>query len=220
MQISVNNEQRLFVIPAGKGYSCLGFDVCYRESLALALVMGLDDLLPEEREVGSLEQYAKYRDLLRLASAHDGFRNTTWFNPATPLEVREILDRSRRVGNRLRLFFGDTETGRDWLSEYDVVGNVGRSSGTLKVPLIIANAKSSGGPAILDHCILRIIDCATKRELYRHPLYRVPHFELLPGDREGYDRTVNANGTVHARFKTQASAERWIAFMKGERMSK
>ncbi|WP_425953117.1 hypothetical protein [Ralstonia pseudosolanacearum] len=225
MQVSVNNQQRLFVIPAGGGFTCLGFDVCYRESLALALAMGLKEKCPKESEVGTIGQYNQYRHLINLAGQHPAFKTTTWFNMETPMRVREILENARLRKFRIRIFYGDVETGRDWLSEYDVVGRVGRSGGILKVPLMIATSSSTGGPAILDSRILRIIDCESKLELYRHPLYQAPVFEAVSADqlelaRDGYVAAVKVNGAVHAHFKKDSSAARWIAFMKGERMNK
>ncbi|ABO59713.1 hypothetical protein LA345_40760 (plasmid) [Burkholderia vietnamiensis] len=224
MQVSINNDQRLFVIPSSGGYSCFGFDNCYRESLGLALAMGLDEKRPNEAEIGTLAQYEQYRDLLKLASQHPGFKAATWFDIETPLEVRDALERARTNGARLRIFYGDKETGRDWLSEYDVIGRIGRSMGTLKVPLMIANSSSSGGPAILDACIVRIIEAESKREWYRHVRYQTPEFELLPEGHpeigDDYVAAVKVNGSLHARFKKPASAGRWIAFMKGERMNK
>ena len=34
--IRINREQRLYVIPCGGGYSCLGFDVAKRKTQAVA----------------------------------------------------------------------------------------------------------------------------------------------------------------------------------------
>jgi hypothetical protein len=219
MSISINQEQRLFVIPSGAGYSCFGFDNCFQEARALAKIMGLADQMPAKAEIGTLKQYEQHRSLLGQFSGHPGSR-LTWFNPETPEAVRVVLERARLQHSRLRLFFGDTNTGRDWLNEYGVVGTIGRSMGITKIPLLISNSRSSGGLAVLDSSIVRIIDCVSRRELYRHPLYHVPAFVMSPSDIAGYETAVLVEETTHARFKTRASAERWIAFMKGERMSK
>lgn len=219
MAISINQEQRLFVIPSGDGYSCFGFDNCFKEAQAMAKIMGLNEQMPMESETGTLKQYEQHAALIRQFSSHPA-SGQTWFNPDTPEVVRTTLERARLQRSRLRIFYGDTGTGRDWLNEYDVVGTIGRSSGITKIPLMIANERSSGGPGILDSCIVRIIDCSSRRELYRHPLYQAPAFELFPSDKPGYESAVQVNGETHARFKKRASAERWIAYMKGERMTK
>lgn len=44
----------------------------------------------------------------------------------------------------------------DWNEQFDVTGYVGRSTGPIKVPLLIHNRRSLGGPAILDHCIIGV----------------------------------------------------------------
>jgi hypothetical protein len=219
-QVTVNNVQRLFVIPCGGGYSCFGFDNCYEESVQLfnQIPNGPKELWPNPEEKGTLKQYDNYRQLIRLAEPH--IKNKTWFHLNTPERVRDILENARITGKRLRLFYGDTDTGRNWMDEYDMVGSIGRSTGTMKIPLLISNSRSSGGGAILDNCIIRIIDCETKRELYRHPKFNMPTLTIVDNEHPEYAATALADGKVHARFKSRLAADRWVAFMKGERMGK
>ena len=95
------------------------------------------------------------------------------FDQKTPDKVCNIL--ANYCGNRsqrVRIFLGDTTTGKDWCEVYDTIGYIGRSTGTVKIPLIVATARSLGGGAILDHCIVKItID---KRTVYQHPNYHCP----------------------------------------------
>jgi hypothetical protein len=103
--------------------------------------------------------------------------NGTTYNDKTPQAVINILEQSRRTRQRLRIHYGHTEAtedhqaGRDWLEENDVTGHVGRSMGTIKIPLMIANANSSGGPGLLEHCIVKIRTAAGNTILYKHPNY-------------------------------------------------
>jgi hypothetical protein len=218
MQVTTNQNQRLFVIPAGHGgYSCFGFDNCFRDATALAERLGRGDLAPRREEIGTLAQYEQYQSLVRLAS---GCELGTWFSPDTPVRVREVIESARQKGMRLRLFYGDDVTGRDWMEEFDVVGTIGRSTGAMKVPLIIASERSHGGPAILDDRIVRIIRTSDKRELYRHPQYHLAALAVVRNEHPDYAASVTANGEVHARFKSEKSALNWIAFMRGERMGK
>ena len=100
--------------------------------------------------------------------------NGTTYHKDTPAEVIRILEAYRGDRTkRLRLAYGDTETGRDWGETNDVEGYIGRSTGTQKIPLLIHSLRSTGGPAILGHCIVRIQLAKGKRELYRHPKYHV-----------------------------------------------
>ena len=69
-QVTLNEEQRLFVIPHEKGYTCLGFDVCEERSGKLAAwIQGKrsDYDLPPETTKGTLDAYARYQELLDYA---------------------------------------------------------------------------------------------------------------------------------------------------------
>ena len=85
---------------------------------------------------------------------HDG----TAYHKETSHIVVKIIDEARLSNRtiRLRFYFGDTNTGRDWEETYDTTGYIGRSTGRIKIPLLIKNIRSTGGPAILDHCIVKI----------------------------------------------------------------
>jgi hypothetical protein len=129
----------------------------------------------------------------------------------------------------VRLFLGDRETGREWHDEWHVAGTIGRSMGPLKVPLLIANKRSSGGGAILCDCIVRLL--VNGREVYRHPKWKASEFAVAEIDdketagkvnlrADGYTHCATINGERVANFKSRQAADRWCAFMKGERASK
>lgn len=112
--------------------------------------------------------------------------NGTTYHSNTPRKVIGILERARANGDRIRVHYGDTGTGQDWGDVYDVTGTIGRSTGPIKIPLMIANSRSTGGPGILDHCIVRIrwANRAQGGDLYRHPTYTPPPREDHPSDWE------------------------------------
>lgn len=160
--------------------------------------------------------------------------NGTSYHKDTPQALIEVLERAREQGLRLRLFVGDSATGRDWCEENDVTGTLGRSMGTIKVPLLLHNARSIGGGALLDHCIVRVLH--GKRELYRHPSYHLPEMRVTPINetetcgkvnlrQAGYTHGVDRKNTAEkwethiANFKSEAKAKRWLAFLKGERLN-
>jgi hypothetical protein len=101
----------------------------------------------------------------------------TAYHEETPDQVVRLLESALKSfrGTRLRFCFGDTKTGRDWEEKYDVCGYIGRSSGDIKIPLLINQSASTGGGAILDHCIVRIESKGQNdksyTEVYRHPKY-------------------------------------------------
>ncbi len=138
--------------------------------------------------------------------------NGTAFHEQTDGKICDILDRYINNRNRLKLYFGDVETGRDWHEELDTTGTIGRSSGTIKVPLLLANTRSTGGGAILDHCIVKIKDTKKGTVLYQNPNYQKSTFEIVESDmkEKGYTHNVNINGQIYSRHKTELSAKRLI----------
>jgi hypothetical protein len=147
----------------------------------------------------------------------------TYYDPRTPPEVRAVLERVRGTGERVRLFLGDPDTGRDWNEEHDVAGRIGRSTGPTKVPLLIASRRSMGGPQLLDYCIVRITTTTQPyRELYRHPTYHSLPFHLMqlvpagepPTSKTGYRVEVRRDGQPHAMFRRRSQALRWLAKMR------
>lgn len=138
----------------------------------------------------------------------------TYYHRDTPAEVIDALEGVRRSGARIRLRYGDTETGRDWLDEFDVEGRIGRSMGPVKVPILLDRRTSSGGPALLEHCIVTIRQTGKDgRTLFRHPKYHTPALVVQRSSEPGYEADVLANGKIHARFRTTAQANRWMRKM-------
>jgi hypothetical protein len=167
----------------------------------------------------------------------------TWFHAGTDDEVAVRLEIARVNNTRIRIYNGDVETGRSWLDEWHSMGTIGRSSGEIKIPLMIASSRSRGGPGLIEHCIVAIQDVQTKRWLYRHPKFFVPSMTVreieFPGSRllQGLDDLVMRgarklaslgythgvylpDGSNQANFKSAAQATRYVQFMHGERMAK
>lgn len=149
------------------------------------------------------------------------------FHPQTPETVKQALTRLHENGHRVRIFLGDSQTGTAWMEEFEVIGTVGKSTGSHPIPLMIANSRSYGGGAISDHCIVKIIDITTRQTLYEHPKYNNPAARAVVGPvpmgdlvKMGYITEVTIDGEVHARFKKPGAANRWIEFMQGTRFSK
>jgi len=138
--------------------------------------------------------------------------------------VQEILEYYRRRRYLpIRIFYGDTNTGQDWGEEHGIRGYIGRSTGTRPIPLLIANTRALGGEAILDNCIVKLMDVRTRRVLYQHPRYHTAEYtirEISQRDEQDelYTAAVYADGKNVAHFKSMERAKNWVAFMKGERM--
>lgn len=144
-----------------------------------------------------------------------------WFHRNTPARVAEIIHAAYCQRNlpegRLRIWLGDTKTGRAWEEEFDVTGTIGRSTGAWKVPLLIVRQGASGGDAVMTQHVVRI-SCTDGRTLYKHPKFHT-------GLEKAYVNADNVvclpGGAIHAGgFKSRESAQRWIDFMNGKRFNK
>ena len=139
--------------------------------------------------------------------------NGTAYHEETCQEVINILEDARHNRSRIRVFFGDTITGEDWKEENDIMGYIGRSTGSIKIPLLVNNSSSRGGVALLDHCIVKIT--VDKMTIYQHENYYLG--ELTIEKSNNYPCSVFVDGKEQANFTTQEKAENYIKFLKGER---
>lgn len=140
------------------------------------------------------------------------------------------LSNALHTKRRVRIWYGDVNTGRSWNEEHDVVGHIGRSCGEYKEPLIIAKSNSLGGPAILTDCIIRIDDIESKRVVYKQYNFHVePMTKVKATDKslldKGYLWQVNQkkdDGKIVniANFKNEKSADNYIKFLLGDRYCK
>lgn len=131
----------------------------------------------------------------------------TAYHEDTPKEVVSILERIRENRTRVKFNFGDIKTGRDWNEENDTTGTVGRSSGNIKIPLLIKTSRSYGGGALLDHCILKITETKTGRTLYKAANYMQSNFRIEPSDMQGYSHNLIIDGELYSRHKTERGAK-------------
>jgi hypothetical protein len=158
-------------------------------------------------------QDERYRELVSLYASHAASR-VTYTDARTVQGVSAVLERCRKSRRRVRLFLGDPQTGHNWLEESDVLGHVGRSTGPMRVLLLVEDGED-GGAAILTANVLRILDAEDGRELYRHPVYHPPEITLADTPLGGCTASATADGAVHASFGSREEGEAWRAFMMG-----
>ena len=144
--------------------------------------------------------------------------NGTCYDVNTAVGVIEELEKAQLSGARIRVFYGDRETGRDWCEENDTMGCIGRSTGSIKIPLLIKTRRSYGGGAILDSAIVKIQ--IGRLVVYKHPNYHLPSMAIVPSYVPGYTTGVDFGNSRQANFKTPEQAWRYIAFINGERNCK
>jgi hypothetical protein len=141
-KISINQKQRLYVIPCGKGYSCLGWDVCkkwtealHNELLRVYNNYKLTVLNKQNYHKGTYKAYDRYEEMISLAVS---INRQTGYRFTYQLEPRLIGLENKRV----EVTSKDGSKRRFW---------VGKSTGCIPVYLEIAKSNSTGGPAV---CIL------------------------------------------------------------------
>jgi hypothetical protein len=138
--------------------------------------------------------------------------SNTYYSEGTRNDVIDILERARYRGQRIKLFYGDIKTGRNWNEEHYTVGTIGKSTGTVKIPLLIATKRSMGGGAILTDCIIAIKE--GKNVLYKAANFKEDVYTIAPSDMQGYEANTLINGELYGRHKTEASAKRLINKLK------
>lgn len=139
----------------------------------------------------------------------------TCYNKETEDEVIDVLESAYKNKDRVRIFIGDKSNGKEWCEEYDIMGTMSRSTGTIKIPLLINNARSYGGMGIISECILKItID---KEIVYQHKNYREPMFDIKD---DGTVWRTDFDYKLQATFPSKEQAQCYIDFMLGKRNSK
>lgn len=148
-------------------------------------------------------------------------KNGTSYDSRTPDEVIAILENARLNRQRLHVSLGETNDergrlGQDWLDE-NGYGYIGRSTGTIKIPLLVHNRRSRGGPGLLDHCIVRICT-SSGRVLWHHAKYDHGHIQIRhkaePVTTTPDGRTLRVevlrDGQTQAAFEDVTKARRYI----------
>ena len=140
------------------------------------------------------------------------YRNL-WFTDNTPEKICNILANNLHSNNRIRIFLGDENS--YWLEEYDIMGYIGRSTGTKKIPLLLNNKKSIGGGGILTQCIQQIT--INKTIVYKNASWNIKEFNM---EKENDEFNVFYEGKLQACFNTETKATNYIEFMQGKRNKK
>lgn len=127
--VKINQDQCLYVIPSGKGYTCLGFDVAQKKTEAVAKWCGRADLMPVPEEWGTLEGWERYEKAMAAGGE---------YNRATGLQCPAALI-PRFIGREgERVEVEDKEEGKRRFY-------IGKSTGWFPIHLEIQRRDSTGG---------------------------------------------------------------------------
>jgi hypothetical protein len=175
-------------------------------------------LTPEELEFDKVNWFGTmnlYRLALRLRKeyAESPLSEKTWFDPNTPSPVRKALEHCRGRKLPVRIWLGDQKTGRSWLEEHDVCGHIGRSTGPMKVPLLVPEGEDGGG-AILTNHVVRIDCTGTGKTLWKHKNFHLPLMTIKyrPASK---DAVVRVDGDDWSRHDDLGSAAAFVAWLHG-----
>ena len=154
----------------------------------------------------------------------------TCYIEGTPPELIDVLERCRKERIRIRAFwcykiteklpeFTDYNYGEAWCDEHDVLGYVGRSTGKVKVPLLVYNARSWGGCGLTTTHLGCVMDTKTHEVLWKYEHFHFPVMKVELDTLERFSNTKN-KWIIEARCNDSAQAHRLKDFFTGKRFSK
>ena len=149
--------------------------------------------------------------------------NSTYYNIETKNIIIEKLENARISGRRIRVYYG--KDGNCWNDEFDTIGTIGRTTGSIKSPILIKNSRSYGGGLILTDCIFRMdVRLSPKffTIVYLDDTIQFDTFIDTPSDMPEYVTNVynKTKKEIYARCKTYSQAIKLRDFMNGKRWSK
>lgn len=171
--------------------------------------------------VTTIERKEKDGKVRRYKVSDEG----TYYNSETPNEVIELLELARKLNYYVWFRLGDMNTGQDWMDDFDTCGFVSRSTGPIKIPILLANRRSMGGGGILTHCIVKlVVNGGGRKRTWQSTVYQKPELLAIYSD-DGKDNGLWVvrklpGKEIVARFKTAAKARRWVDFITGRRLNK
>lgn len=102
------------------------------------------------------------------------------YSSNTSDKMVRMLDNLKEKRKRVHFRFGNTKTGEDWGETNDIEGRIGLSTGEVKIPLLIANKRSTGGGGLLTGSIVKILESKGKKVLHQNKKY---HFKKKTKDK-------------------------------------
>lgn len=137
-----------------------------------------------------------------------------FFDEKTPYAVAREVYKIIKEHKRIRLFFGDRETGEDWLVDYDNIGFIG--VGSEYIPVFCLSPENCFTEALATENIVKIQ--SENRVIYEHPHYSLPEF-LIESLQDGswLVKTMDKKGhvTIHDSVGSRTQAYGLMEYYKG-----
>ena len=184
-----------------------------------------DDVLEEKLSNGNTLYYVEHNGMYFDVGIYLGKEKRLEVYNRVNESLMNVICSACTYRYRVRIWYGDRDSGRSWNEDYAVVGRIGKTTGVIKIPILVYNSRSDGGPAISVGSIIRIDDIEDKRTLWKVPNFHVEPMEIKTTDNKYYPYSVmqhKDDGTIQniANFKKEEQAKRWIDFMLGKRYCK
>ncbi|NTU69222.1 hypothetical protein HGB13_00110 [bacterium] len=90
-----------------------------------------------------------------------------FYKKETPDDLIKVLNDCYKNDIRIIIDYGDVKTGKSWGEDCDIIGYIGRSTGEIKIPLLVYNKRCYGGGGLLDNCIIGVKTSRGKKQLYK-----------------------------------------------------
>lgn len=131
------------------------------------------------------------------------------------LKIQKALTKAFKEGWKVRIFYGDTQTGRDWLEESNSIGYVKLHKHRAHF-ILLFKKQSAYGDVICVKNIVKIL-ALNGEVLYQHDAYHLDELVISQSKQSGYSHEiVNLTiGGVLARFQSLEACQNWLKFIKG-----
>jgi hypothetical protein len=135
----------------------------------------------------------------------------TVYGPNTAPEVKHALALAEETQQRIRLWYGNPETGESFEVEVDNIGYVSTNVwGLAEFPVLVHNSRTDIGVRIPTWAIVKATVNGVM--VYRHPQFSQPKYTVAAD-------MVLIGEDIHRQFKSEAAAQRWVEWMYGKRTS-
>lgn len=138
----------------------------------------------------------------------DGNNLPLAYHIETDKKVIDTLEYCRKNRIRVKINYGDVESGKSWNEEHDTIGYVSTSKGyEARFPILVCNARAYGGVLLSDNRILKIQESKGKRVLYQAANFQPSTFEIKDSTEPGYTHSLYINGELYSNHKSLKAAQ-------------
>lgn len=134
----------------------------------------------------------------------------TYYYQDTPDDLIRELEKLQHSRIKIKIIQGDQKTGQSWNEEHDNAGTLGRTTGPVKMLILLTNYNSRGGCIILTDSILQLRNFKTGHIFYQHPKFKPSTVEIKPLNDprfKDYTHQTIVNGKLYGQHKSLRSAQ-------------